>query len=172
MVANLLSFAISRRFQPDPVYHALLRQDGVHLPSALMREAGGQTAQMVMSPVGTIVPEDASIDAASEVSRAGGGRPLLVGSVDALAGVVALEVLETASRDGRGRDPVSTLVESPFVHAHPDHPIAVVLQRFGESPGLLPIVSRGQVRRIEGVVTLQDLTRFVSHSRGRTPHTS
>jgi CIC family chloride channel protein len=32
MVANLLSFVISRRFQPTPVYHALLEQDGIHLP--------------------------------------------------------------------------------------------------------------------------------------------
>jgi len=32
MVANLLSFVISRRFQPTPVYHALLEQDGVRLP--------------------------------------------------------------------------------------------------------------------------------------------
>jgi CIC family chloride channel protein len=34
MVANLLSFVISRRFQPAPVYHALLKQDGVELPAA------------------------------------------------------------------------------------------------------------------------------------------
>src|SRR5439155_25583864 len=34
MVANLLSFVISRHFQPLPVYHALLHQDGVHLPTA------------------------------------------------------------------------------------------------------------------------------------------
>jgi CIC family chloride channel protein len=33
MVANLLSFVISRRYQPTPVYHALLEQDHVHLPS-------------------------------------------------------------------------------------------------------------------------------------------
>jgi len=32
MVANLLSLAISRRFQPEPIYQALLRQDGVLLP--------------------------------------------------------------------------------------------------------------------------------------------
>ena len=32
MVANLLSFVISRHYQPVPVYHALLHQDGVHLP--------------------------------------------------------------------------------------------------------------------------------------------
>lgn len=33
MVANLLSFTISRRFQPSTIYHALLEQDGVHLPA-------------------------------------------------------------------------------------------------------------------------------------------
>ena len=33
MVANLLSFTISRRYQPVPLYHALLEQDGVHLPA-------------------------------------------------------------------------------------------------------------------------------------------
>ena len=34
MVANLLSFAISRRYQPTPVYHALLEQDGIQLHPA------------------------------------------------------------------------------------------------------------------------------------------
>jgi chloride channel protein, CIC family len=33
MVANLLSFVISRRYQPTPLYHALLEQDGVQLPA-------------------------------------------------------------------------------------------------------------------------------------------
>jgi chloride channel protein, CIC family len=33
MVANMLSFFISSRYQPMPVYHELLRQDNVHLPS-------------------------------------------------------------------------------------------------------------------------------------------
>jgi chloride channel protein, CIC family len=33
MVANMLSFFISSRYQPTPVYHELLRQDNVHLPS-------------------------------------------------------------------------------------------------------------------------------------------
>jgi CIC family chloride channel protein len=31
MVANLLSFIISRRLQPTPIYHALLEQDGIRL---------------------------------------------------------------------------------------------------------------------------------------------
>ena len=33
MVANMLSLAISRRYQPEPIYRALLRQDGIVLKS-------------------------------------------------------------------------------------------------------------------------------------------
>jgi CIC family chloride channel protein len=31
MLANMLSFLISRHYQHEPVYHALLGQDGIHL---------------------------------------------------------------------------------------------------------------------------------------------
>ena len=41
MVANMLSFVISRRYQPVPVYHALLQQDGVHLPSPAQAATDG-----------------------------------------------------------------------------------------------------------------------------------
>jgi CIC family chloride channel protein len=37
MVANLLSLAISRRFLKVPLYHALLEQDGIHLPPPVLR---------------------------------------------------------------------------------------------------------------------------------------
>jgi CIC family chloride channel protein len=40
MVANLLSFAISRRFQPMPLYEALLAQDGVRLTGPDARSSG------------------------------------------------------------------------------------------------------------------------------------
>ena len=32
MVANMLSFAIARHYQPAPLYNALLHQDGLHVP--------------------------------------------------------------------------------------------------------------------------------------------
>lgn len=44
MVANLLSFAISRRYQPVPIYHALLLQDGIHLPAAGAARGDGSDA--------------------------------------------------------------------------------------------------------------------------------
>ena len=54
MVANLLSLAISRRYQREPVYHALLRQDGIHLPGQIEVTTAGRTARDVMRPVGEV----------------------------------------------------------------------------------------------------------------------
>jgi hypothetical protein len=49
--------------------------------------------------------------------------------------------------------PVAALVPDSFVHAHADHAIDVVIERLAESGGVLPIVSRTDVHRVEGVVT-------------------
>jgi len=45
------------------------------------------------------------------------------------------------------------------VHAHPDHPIDAVLGRLAQSGGVLPVVSRADARRIEGVVTVDGLLK-------------
>ena len=42
MIANLASLFISSRFQKQPIYEALARQDGIHLPNHKEREEFGQ----------------------------------------------------------------------------------------------------------------------------------
>jgi CBS domain-containing protein len=43
-------------------------------------------------------------------------------------------------------------------HVHPDHALGVALERMGSSGyKVLPVVSRTDVRHIEGVVTLDDI---------------
>jgi hypothetical protein len=54
-----------------------------------------------------------------------------------------------------------------FAHVHPDHPLDLVLERFAETAGLLPVVSRASVHRVEGVITIDDITRFAWRRRGR-----
>jgi CIC family chloride channel protein len=39
MIANMTSLMISRRYQPEPVYRALLTQDGITLPTRTGRDA-------------------------------------------------------------------------------------------------------------------------------------
>ena len=43
-------------------------------------------------------------------------------------------------------------------HVHPDHAVGIALERMGTSGyNVLPVVSRIDVRRLEGIVTLDDI---------------
>jgi CIC family chloride channel protein len=167
MVANLLSFVIARRFQPMPVYRALLRQEGVHLPSAGVRAEGGgsRAAQMMRSEELPLVPPNSSIAHALDVARAARASACLVGRSDELVGIVPVEHLNRAVDDGRGAEPVTGAAAPVRVHVHPDHPLDLVFERFAASGGLLPVVSRHNVRALEGIVTIEDITRFLQRPR-------
>jgi len=165
MVANLLSFAISRRYQPIPVYEALLRQDGIHLPSGPLQDPLGWTAADVMNAHPTFLPADMSIDAAWQATRQDGRRASLVGTPERLLGVITVEQLAGAREAGRNGETVGAVADGSFPHVHPDHPLDVVLERFADSAGLLPVVSRAAARRVDGVIALEDLTRTARRRR-------
>jgi CIC family chloride channel protein len=160
MVANLLSFAISRRYQPVPVYEALLRQDGVHLPAAALRQLPGWTARDVMNPTPLFVPAAASIRETADHVRARGDTAVLVGSPDHLLGIVTLADAEAALGAAETNDTIVSLVQPPSTHVHPDHPLDVVLERLRQSPGMLPVLSRAAVDRVEGTIAPHDLARM------------
>jgi CIC family chloride channel protein len=161
MVANLLAFAISRRFQPTPVIHALLEQDHVHLPAPGHRTGSGAwLARDVMGGPSRFVSPAEPIERVWQ-TRDDDRRPWLVGDAADLQGVVRLEQLAEAMEHGRGRDAVSTVMDAAFNHAHADQPIDVVLERLAGSGGLLPVVSREDTRRVEGVITFEDVSRML-----------
>jgi CIC family chloride channel protein len=113
MLANMLSFLISRRYQPVAVYDALLRQDQIHLPAhAVRRFAPGRSARDLMN----------------------------------------------ASRE--------VLAEPPPVHVHPDHPVDVVFERFEQSGGVLPVVSRAHANHVEGIITVETITASLGRQDG------
>jgi CIC family chloride channel protein len=157
MVANLLSFVISRRYQPIPVYDALLRQDGIHLPAVAARDGTGWTARDVMNADAPFVAAESSIDAAWEVMRTHDRPASLVGTPNRLVGIVTLERLARAREAGRCDETVLAVLNEEFVHVHPDHPLDVVLERLAASTGVLPVVSRAAVQCVEGVIRLDDI---------------
>jgi chloride channel protein, CIC family len=173
MVANLLSFLISRRFQPTPIYHALLEQDRVHLPSPGTRFAiATWTAADVMASDLPLVSADASIQAAWEVSRQDGTSAMLVGEPSRLIGIVHSDQLARAVESGRSSEPVTALVDGNLLHVHPDHGSDVVLQRLVASNGILPVVSREDAHHVVGLVTFERVLRFTRQTPApeSTPH--
>jgi CIC family chloride channel protein len=167
MVANLLSFVISRRYQAVPVYEALLRQDQIHLPSPAARAPAGGTARDVMRADVPTVAADGDVDTTWNLVRTNGYPAYIVGTREHMRGIVTPAQLADARQSGRGREPVTSLLPDTFAHVHPDHPLDLVLERFAETAGLLPVVSRASVHRVEGVITIDDITGFARRRRGR-----
>ena len=132
MVANMLSFAISRRLQPAPVYHALLEQDGVHLPAAPFGTASRRTAGHIMQGLPRFLDPDIAAGAALLMLQVEDRPAALVGNHDRLDGIVTRAQLESVpATDAQGATLHSLLGSAEIVHVHPDHSIEVVVERFG-----------------------------------------
>jgi CIC family chloride channel protein len=167
MIANMISFIISRRYQPVPVYHALLRQEGIHLPTP------GEQAPVGRWRVGEMMNREpkslslaSTVAAAWERARELGGHcfPVLNGQV--LEGLVTRETLEAALADGQRDCPLAEVaLWREGIHVHPDHPLELALERLSRTPGLLPVVSRSNVARLEGVIGLEDILKAFAYSR-------
>ena len=82
-----------------------------------------------------------------------------------LVGVLRRQSLEAAWQSGERDEAVLTMATDQFVHLHPDHSLEVVLDRLAQSDGVVPVVSRTNVKRVEGVVTAQSLFRPVTTRR-------
>jgi CIC family chloride channel protein len=159
MLANMLSLTISRRYQPVPVYHALLRQDNVHLPGTPVDVPETRTARHFMRADVEMLPADLAIESAlTTIDSRRASAALVADAGGLLAGRVTRERLQQAVAEGRGAETIGAIADADVVHVHPDHPVELVLDRFSGSGGLLPVVSRGNTRQVEGIVTLETIT--------------
>jgi CIC family chloride channel protein len=170
MIANLVSFFVSSRLQRTPIYEALALQGGIHLPSAQARE-GEEVLRVgrAMRPCGEVLSPDLTVAEALERSRRSGEKARLVADQSGLRGVVSTAMLEQAIAAGvGGKQLADFLGQRPLPHLHADHSLALALQRMG-STGLdvLPVVSRGNLRHVEGVVTLAGLLDILGVGEGR-----
>ena len=76
--------------------------------------------------------------------------------------------LESAIAQGRGAGKLADLLVTEFPHLHPDQSIAVALEMMGTiGYHVLPVISRADVRRLEGIVTLEDILEAYGVSKLR-----
>ena len=166
MIANMISFAISKRYQPTTLYHALLQQDNVHMPTLGTRVAAPSPRALdIMSRDFLILPPGTSAGDAMDKLRQAGLDALLVGDDGMYSGLVTRDRIEQAVQAGATDTRVGSLLVTDYAHAHADHPLEVVLERLSKNPGLLPVVSRKQVREVLGIVTPQSVMQFLQKRR-------
>jgi CBS domain-containing protein len=123
--------------------------------------AAGALAAAFNTPVAAVLFALEEIIGDLNASLIGSTVVASVASVERLIGVVSVESLGNAVASGHDTDAVSSLVERTIVHAHPDHPSDVVMERLAQSGGVLPVLSREDAQRVVGVVTLAHAVRFM-----------
>jgi len=160
MISNLVSFFISSRFQREPIYGVLAQQDGIHLPSAHARSLEGQRQVFQTMKAGAeTLSAQLTLEQASEFARQSSSRVWPVLDETGVIAVLDSSALEKVLSTGPPTRLIREIVEpGPFPHVHADQPLPVALERMGATQhDLLPVVSRANVHKLEGVITLQDI---------------
>jgi tetratricopeptide (TPR) repeat protein len=164
MVSNLVSYFVSMRLQREPIYEALLHQDGIYLPpGAGAREDFIVVAEGSRPPERVIVASETVEQALLGSDPAEGAWPV-VDEQGLLLGMVTRAQLEGAAADGRSAAAVSELVErasaeanGSFPQLHVDDPLDTAFRRMAQHGlSVLPVVSRTNVRRLVGTIALRD----------------
>jgi tetratricopeptide (TPR) repeat protein/CBS domain-containing protein len=193
MIANLLSYFISKRLQPEPIYEALLHQEGIHLPRGRNEADTVPVVAVMHSSIRTlstddIIPSDVSaLRSLSNVPRLPGDEeahpawPVLDG--DRFVGMLSQSELEGAIVAGhagkRIRDvmPADSLQgrisAKTFPHVHVDQPIEAALRRMARTGlDVLPVVDRGNPRDLLGTVSMSDIMTAFASEPASTPPTA
>jgi CIC family chloride channel protein len=164
MIANLVSLFIASRLQQEPIYEGLAIQDGIHLPSAETRLRYGQRQiSRVMHSAGeldAVLSAEMTIREARDRVRSSGIQTQLVTDQRGVIGVINLSRLEKERPENEGTDKkLSDLVDAmAFPHVHPDQALDLALERMGANQiDILPVVNRGDIHKLEGIVTLRDV---------------
>jgi CIC family chloride channel protein len=169
IVANTVAYVISRGLQPIAIFDMLTRQDGLELPSMEeQREEGVLRVEDAMRPPeGPIVDGEKSVEQAlREMDRQEIDDLLVRLGSGGWSSVTRQQLVELAA-DGKGAANLISLFASQTVpYLHPDHPLDTAL-RHVDRWQLVPVVSRADFRRLEGVISQRDvLERYREFGEG------
>ena len=161
IIANTAAYAISRALQPTPIFDLLTRQDGLELPSMEeQREQSILRVEDAMRPVtdpvldGELSVQQAFVQVGSQSSDY-----LLVRLNPGGWNAIARTALKTMIGEDKGDMTLRSVVpvrQIPYLH--PDYHLETALRYVDEWP-LLPVVSRVDQQRLEGVLSKDDVLR-------------
>ena len=161
MISNLVSYFISRKFQIKPIYEALAHQDGIHLPSPETEHRLGRLrvrkAMRVPREVlrTSMTPSEALVCIEGSQWNA---WPIL--NERGLVGMVTIEDLLASQGQDPDKPLSATVKAKSILSVHEDHLLELALERMGTADlDVLPVVSRLDVKQLEGIIGLRDVMR-------------
>jgi chloride channel protein, CIC family len=155
IVANTVSYLVSRSLQPIPIFDLLTRQDGLILPSLEEdREEAILRVEDAMLPVPkTILNAQDYVDASARRVQDSTESMFLVRMHPSGWNIVSREQLQRLFREGKGELTLaSVLPAQPLPSLYPDLPLDSAL-RYVNAYSLVPVVNRADSRRLEGTVS-------------------
>lgn len=158
MVANTFAYFISRTLQPVAIFDALTRQDGLDLPSMEeQREESILRVEDAMQPPGEVLNGAESVERLLQQVSGKSSGSMLVRLDPTGWGIVTAKELETMVKEGKESLTLSSVLASQQVpYLHPDHPLETALRYVDRWP-LVPVVSRADFRKLEGVISQSDV---------------
>ncbi len=168
IVANTFAYVISRSLQPVPIFDVLTRQDGLELPSMEeQREEGILRVEDAMRPAeGIVLEAEQTVGQALERSKADSADLLVRLSGGAWSSVKNDELREMAGAGKSGEMLGAALDGRRVPFLHPDHALDTALRYVNRWP-VVPVVSRADFGKIEGVITERDvLERYRAFGEG------
>jgi CIC family chloride channel protein len=145
--------------QRPPIYEALAVQDGIHLPTAEARQQHGQRrVARVLRAATESLPADITVQEGLQGVRASKFRTWLIADQRGVVGVISLSTLEQAAGEDDTKKLNAIVDPLIFPHVHADQGLDLALDRMGSNHvEILPVVSRADVHKLEGIVTLRDV---------------
>lgn len=169
IVANTFAYVISRALQPVPIFDVLTRQDGLILPSTEeQREEGILRVEDAMrAVVDPVLDAQGTVERALREAETSAAEEFLVRMDPSGWHSVTKASLRAFVQQGKGGSSLASLLPPPQVpYLHPDHPLDTAL-RFVDPWPLVPVVSRADFRKLEGIITQRDvLERYREFAEG------
>jgi CIC family chloride channel protein len=165
LIANTFAYLISRSLQPTAIFDVLTRQDGLELPSMEeQREEGTLRVEDAMRPAsGALL--DAVLNAHDSLDQVFQRWDATLPDVRLVRldptgwSSVTRQALEIMVKEGKGDLTLgSALSGRQLPLLHPDNPLETALRYVDRWP-LLPVVSRADFRKLEGVISQQDVLK-------------
>jgi CIC family chloride channel protein len=181
MIANLIAYYISHRLQRETVYEALALQDGLHLPSGAFRAVSGLWVTTALREAPQPLTAEMKVDEATARFGDSDLESWPVVDDDGLIGMVRVNDVVDAATGNQRPVTIATIMKraralirdgnAEIPHVHKDQPLGLALARMGDTGhNALPVVNRGNIREMIGIVTLVDVLKaYGVDTRRMTP---
>jgi chloride channel protein, CIC family len=159
IVANTFSYVISRAFRPIAIFDELTREDGLDLPSMeeQREESVLRVEDAMIQPANPVLSADDLLERAARLVNGDSRDVALVRLNPTGWATITKGEIQTMMNEGKGDLPLGSVLASKQIpYLHPDQQLEMALRYLDRWP-VIPVVNRADFRKLEGVVTQQDV---------------